>query len=102
MRALRYLPVAILLVIEGTTAVIARNSDHQTPWRPSSFNDQNQISLQPLGQKIRGDGWTAQEQDERVCDAGSRHFTGRVNATEGKSMFFCGSLPLFRGKSLQG
>lgn len=91
MRLLRYLHVVILLVIEGAGAVATANSEHETSWGPSIINDQKQISLQPLGQKVRGDGWTAQEQDQSVCDAGSRQFTGRVNATEGKSIFFCGS-----------
>jgi hypothetical protein len=55
-----------------------------------------------LRQTAAGDGWTAQQQDGRVCDAGSRHFTGRVNVTEGKSIFFCkysaaGSMRTFGG-----
>lgn len=36
-----------------------------------------------------GDNWFAREQYDAVCEAGSRHFAGRVNVTDDKSIFFC-------------
>lgn len=36
-----------------------------------------------------GDGWYVKEQDERLCDAASRHFAGQINVTDDKSIFFC-------------
>lgn len=92
MRALRYLHVAILLAVEAISALGAGTSGPENAWLSSTLDVQKQIGIKPLGQKAAGDGWTAQEQDGRVCDAGSRQFTGRVNVTEGKSIFFCKSL----------
>jgi hypothetical protein len=36
-----------------------------------------------------GPGWIVREQDKYTCDAGSRHFAGRINITDTKSIFFC-------------
>lgn len=33
--------------------------------------------------------FTVREQSSDLCDAGARQFTGTVNVTEDKSMFFC-------------
>lgn len=41
--------------------------------------------------------FTVREQSSNLCDAGARQFTGTVNVTEDKSMFFCphpGSEPI--------
>lgn len=60
-----------------------------TRWHVDGPSAQQPIHTDSQGGKIQADGWMVQEQDSRVCDAGSRQFTGRVNVTDDKSMFFC-------------
>lgn len=44
----------------------------------------------PLTDKpVTKPAFTVREQSSDLCDAGARQFTGTVNVTEDKSMFFC-------------
>ena len=55
--------------------------------------DQTVFSAASLQVKVlaeaEGDGWWVKEQSDSVCKAGSRHFAGKINVTEAKSIFFC-------------
>ncbi|KAH6991343.1 Alpha/Beta hydrolase protein [Ilyonectria sp. MPI-CAGE-AT-0026] len=35
-----------------------------------------------------GENWSVREQDDSLCEAGSRHFAGSVNVTDDKNLFF--------------
>lgn len=38
---------------------------------------------------VKGDGWYVVEQNDQLCEAGSRHYAGRINVTDDKSIFYC-------------
>lgn len=50
----------------------------------------------PLGSTSIGKGtrFNVTEQDENICDAGSRQWTGWIHVSDEKSLFFC--MPDFR------
>lgn len=48
-----------------------------------------------------GDNWNVREVGDDVCKAGSRHFAGRINITDEKSMFFCTSLDPFTHQQVE-
>ncbi|RDW77509.1 hypothetical protein BP6252_05562 [Coleophoma cylindrospora] len=70
-----YLGILVPVLLQGFAFVTGAEIQHPI----------NRIS--PL-RSAHGDNWTAQEQDDRVCRAETRHFSGRVNVTEEKSLFF--------------
>ncbi|KAL4789277.1 Alpha/Beta hydrolase protein [Aspergillus venezuelensis] len=50
-------------------------------------SQQTTLSPSPLS-SARGDGWYVAEQDDQLCEAGSRHFAGKINVTDGRNIFF--------------
>jgi hypothetical protein len=65
-------------IITGGVAALAipfGNPGGQTPLSSSSVN--------------KGMGFNITEQDESICDAGSRQWTGWVHVSNEKSLFFC-------------
>lgn len=56
--------------------------------------DSAESAQQPLGQQaIDGATYTLYEQSDEVCAAGGRQWTGWVNVSEQKKLFFCKPLP---------
>lgn len=38
--------------------------------------------------------FTIREQSDELCDSGARQWTGSINVAEGRSMFFCRTIPV--------
>lgn len=75
--------------VTGNSLEAPKSDSSATKWLVDGPRAQQPIQADSQDGKIQADGWMVQEQDSRVCDAGSRQFTGRVNVTDDKSMFFC-------------
>ncbi|KAH7136266.1 Alpha/Beta hydrolase protein [Dactylonectria macrodidyma] len=70
--------VSLLLLARGSNALAPRQYlPHAV--QPPTFQ---------TAASAEGDNWSVKEQDDSVCAAGSRHFAGRINVTDDKSMFF--------------
>jgi carboxypeptidase C (cathepsin A) len=45
--------------------------------------------INSTGNYASGDKWSIKEQDDRVCKTDTRQFSGRVQITDDKNLFFC-------------
>jgi hypothetical protein len=71
-------PLAALAIIGQLTGVIAK---------PAIAFDET--AQKPLSHATASPKYTLYEQSEEICNAGSRQWTGWINVSDEKKLFFC-------------